>query len=134
LAARAGGVLRHAAGITELVAHLEGTAGGPVPDLPLDVRGTAFQCRVWTALRTIPPGKPISYGELARRVGRPAASRAVAQACGKNPLALLIPCHRVLGTDGRLRGYRWGVDRKARLLQGEARPRPLSNAGGLGAS
>lgn len=85
-------------------------------DLPLDVRGTAFQQRVWRVLRAIPVGSTLSYSEVARRMGRPAAVRAVAQACGANALAVAIPCHRVLRTDGTLSGYRWGVDRKRQLL------------------
>jgi AraC family transcriptional regulator of adaptative response/methylated-DNA-[protein]-cysteine methyltransferase len=91
-------------------------------DLPLDVRGTAFQQRVWQALRRIPSGRTISYGELARRIGAPTATRAVAQACGANPLAVVIPCHRVVRNDGSISGYRWGVERKRILLEREARP------------
>jgi AraC family transcriptional regulator, regulatory protein of adaptative response / methylated-DNA-[protein]-cysteine methyltransferase len=91
-------------------------------DLPLDVRGTAFQQRVWQALRRIPSGRTISYGELARRIGAPTATRAVAQACGANPLAVVIPCHRVVRNDGSISGYRWGVERKRALLEREARP------------
>jgi len=88
-------------------------------DLPLDVRGTAFQQRVWTALTRIEPGETVTYGELARRIGSPTAVRAVAQACGANPLAVAVPCHRVIGADGSLTGYRWGVTRKQRLLARE---------------
>lgn len=88
-------------------------------DLPLDVQGTAFQARVWQALRRIPVGDTVAYGELARRLGVPSATRAVAAACGRNRIAVLIPCHRVIGRDGRLTGYRWGVARKERLLAGE---------------
>jgi len=88
-------------------------------DLPLDLRGTAFQQRVWEALRRIPAGETISYAELAKRIGLPSATRAVAQACGANPLAVAIPCHRVVRTDGSLSGYRWGVDRKRALLARE---------------
>jgi AraC family transcriptional regulator of adaptative response/methylated-DNA-[protein]-cysteine methyltransferase len=88
-------------------------------DLPLDLRGTAFQRRVWQALRKIPPGKTISYSELAKRIGLPTATRAVAQACGANPLAVAIPCHRVVRTDGSLSGYRWGIERKRELLARE---------------
>ena len=90
-------------------------------DLPLDIRGTAFQRRVWNALRAIPPGKTASYGEVARRIGRPAAARAVAQACASNDLAVAIPCHRVVRGDGTLGGYRGGVDRKRALLEREAK-------------
>ena len=89
-------------------------------DLPLDVRGTAFQERVWQALRRIPAGKTVSYAELARRVGAPRAVRAVAGACAANLLAVAIPCHRVVRSDGGLSGYRWGVERKRALLEREA--------------
>jgi len=88
-------------------------------DLPLDIRGTAFQQRVWAALRDIPPGSTLSYAELARRIGMPAATRAVARACAGNRLAVAIPCHRVVRQDGGLAGYRWGVDRKRSLLARE---------------
>jgi AraC family transcriptional regulator of adaptative response/methylated-DNA-[protein]-cysteine methyltransferase len=88
-------------------------------DLPLDVQGTAFQARVWQALRRIPVGTTVAYGELARRLGVPVATRAVAAACGRNRIAVLIPCHRVIGRDGQLTGYRWGLARKERLLAGE---------------
>lgn len=88
-------------------------------DLPLDVRGTAFQQRVWQALREIPPGHTVSYAEIAERIGAPAAVRAVAGACAANRLAVAIPCHRVLRQDGSLSGYRWGVDRKQALLDRE---------------
>ena len=88
--------------------------------LPLDIRGTAFQQRVWQALRKIPAGTTASYTEIARRIGRPKAARAVAQACGTNPLAVAIPCHRVVRTSGDLAGYRWGVERKQELLRREA--------------
>lgn len=91
-------------------------------DLPLDVRGTAFQRRVWQALREIPVGERVSYSELARRLGSPRATRAVAGACAANPVALAIPCHRVVRNDGDLAGYRWGVGRKRELLRREARP------------
>ena len=92
-------------------------------DLPLDVRGTAFQHRVWQALRDIPAGSTATYTEIADRIGAPNAARAVAQACGANPLAVAIPCHRVVRTDGSLSGYRWGVDRKRRLLEKEGATR-----------
>lgn len=85
------------------------------PELP----GTAFQRLVWAALREIPRGERISYRELAQRVGRPRAVRAVASAVAANPVLLLVPCHRVIGADGRLRGYAGGVDRKRRLLEME---------------
>lgn len=89
-------------------------------DLPLDVRGTAFQQRVWQALREIPAGRTVSYSGIARRIGTPEAVRAVARACGANALAVAIPCHRVVRTDGALSGYRWGVERKRALLAREA--------------
>jgi AraC family transcriptional regulator of adaptative response/methylated-DNA-[protein]-cysteine methyltransferase len=89
-------------------------------NLPLDVRGTAFQRRVWQALRDIPPGNTASYAEIARRIGLPRSVRAVAQACAANALAVAIPCHRVVRTDGALSGYRWGVERKRALLDKEA--------------
>ena len=88
--------------------------------LPLDVRGTAFQQRVWRALSEIPPGARASYAEIARRIGAPRAVRAVAKACAANPLAVAIPCHRVVRRDGALSGYRWGVERKRALLAREA--------------
>lgn len=88
-------------------------------DLPLDVRGTAFQQRVWEALRLIPAGRRVTYEELAVQVGRPAATRAVAQACAANPVAFVIPCHRVVRKDGSAGGYRWGVERKRKLLERE---------------
>jgi AraC family transcriptional regulator, regulatory protein of adaptative response / methylated-DNA-[protein]-cysteine methyltransferase len=88
-------------------------------NLPLDIRGTAFQVRVWEALRRIPAGKTASYTEVARRLGRPRAARAVAAACAANPVAIAIPCHRVVRTDQSLCGYRWGVERKAELLRRE---------------
>jgi AraC family transcriptional regulator of adaptative response/methylated-DNA-[protein]-cysteine methyltransferase len=89
-------------------------------DLPLDLRGTAFQRRVWQALLDIPAGKTASYAEVAERIGSPKAVRAVAQACAANAVALAVPCHRVIGNDGRLSGYRWGVERKQALLEREA--------------
>ena len=87
--------------------------------LPLDVQGTAFQRRVWRALQAIPPGRTASYGEIAAQLGQPSAARAVARACATNGVALAIPCHRVVGADGRLAGYRWGVERKRALLAAE---------------
>lgn len=88
-------------------------------DLPLDVRGTAFQQRVWQALREIPFGKTVTYTEIAKRIGAPKSVRAVANACGANKIAVAIPCHRVVRTDGNLSGYRWGVERKRALLTKE---------------
>ena len=89
-------------------------------DLPLDVQGTAFQRRVWQALRKIPVGRTVSYSDIARRIGAPKSVRAVAQAVAANKLAVAIPCHRVVHKDGTLSGYRWGVDRKQALLEREA--------------
>ncbi|WP_445401290.1 bifunctional DNA-binding transcriptional regulator/O6-methylguanine-DNA methyltransferase Ada [Zobellella sp. An-6] len=89
-------------------------------DLPLDIRGTVFQQKVWQALRQIPAGETISYTELARRIGQPRAVRAVAGACAANALAVAIPCHRVVRSDGGLSGYRWGIARKRQLLAREA--------------
>ena len=105
----------------QLVAKVVGFVEAPVQglDLPLDIRGTAFQKRVWNAIRDIPAGATASYAELARRIGRPSASRAVAQACASNTLAVAIPCHRVVRRDGGLSGYRWGVERKEALLTRE---------------
>lgn len=90
-------------------------------DLPLDVRGTAFQQRVWQALRRVPAGKTVSYADIARKIGRPEAVRAVAGACAANTIAVAIPCHRVVRTDGEVSGYRWGVARKKKLLAREAK-------------
>ena len=90
-------------------------------DLPLDVRATAFQKKVWDALREIPAGETRSYSEVARAIGDPKAVRAVATACASNPVALAVPCHRVVRSDGELAGYRWGIDRKKKLLQQEQR-------------
>jgi AraC family transcriptional regulator, regulatory protein of adaptative response / methylated-DNA-[protein]-cysteine methyltransferase len=90
-------------------------------DLPLDVQGTAFQRRVWQSLQEIPPGSTASYTEIAERIGAPRSVRAVAQACAANPLAVAIPCHRVVRNDGGLSGYRWGIERKRALQEREAR-------------
>ncbi|MBR0650585.1 methylated-DNA--[protein]-cysteine S-methyltransferase [Roseomonas terrae] len=88
--------------------------------LPLDLRGTPFQRRVWAALRDIPPGRTETYGALAARIGHPGAARAVARACAANPVALLVPCHRVVPADGGTGGWRWGAERKRALLMREA--------------
>ncbi|MGC2111513.1 MAG: methylated-DNA--[protein]-cysteine S-methyltransferase, partial [Candidatus Korobacteraceae bacterium] len=88
-------------------------------DLPLDVRATAFQMKVWEKLRQIPRGETRSYGEVARDLGAPSAVRAVARACATNPVALAVPCHRVVRSDGELAGYRWGIERKRKLLERE---------------
>jgi AraC family transcriptional regulator of adaptative response/methylated-DNA-[protein]-cysteine methyltransferase len=89
--------------------------------VPLDVNGTAFQWCVWKALQEIPAGSSLSYGEVARAIGKPSAARAVARACATNPVAVVIPCHRVVREDGGLGGYRWGIDRKRELLTREAK-------------
>jgi AraC family transcriptional regulator, regulatory protein of adaptative response / methylated-DNA-[protein]-cysteine methyltransferase len=89
--------------------------------LPLDLRGTAFQRRVWRALCNVKSGETVSYGEIAKRIGSPAAVRAVAGACAANALAVAVPCHRVVRSDGALSGYRWGIERKRMLLEREAR-------------
>jgi AraC family transcriptional regulator of adaptative response/methylated-DNA-[protein]-cysteine methyltransferase len=90
-------------------------------ELPLDIRGSAFQKRVWSALSRIPAGKTVSYAELATSIGAPTAVRAVAAACAANPLAVAIPCHRVVRSDGALAGYRWGLERKRMLLARESK-------------
>jgi len=109
------------AGFERTVAQVIGLVEAPRIglDLPLDVRGTAFQQRVWAALRAIPAGETVSYTELAQRIGSPAAVRAVAGACAANPVAVAIPCHRVVRNDGGLSGYRWGIERKAALIARE---------------
>lgn len=107
--------------IAQVVGFVEQPAIGL--DLPLDIRGTAFQQRVWQALRKIPSGSQVSYAEIARRIGHPGAVRAVAQACGANAIAVAIPCHRVIRMDGALSGYRWGIERKRALLERERNDR-----------
>lgn len=104
--------------VRAVVARIERPAQSADP-LPLDIRGTAFQQRVWQALRAIPPGETASYAEIAARIGRPSAARAVARACATNPAAIVVPCHRVVGKSGELTGYRWGLDRKRQLLERE---------------
>ena len=94
-------------------------------EVPLDMRGTPFQRDVWRALRAIPVGSTTTYGELAARLGRPESARAVGAACGANPLAIIVPCHRVVARDGSLTGYRWGVERKQALLEREGGRRVL---------
>ncbi len=110
------------AGFESLVAKVVGLVEAPRVgiELPLDIRGTAFQQRVWQALRAIPAGTTATYIEIARAIGAPEAVRAVAGACAANPIAIAIPCHRVVRTDGDLAGYRWGVERKRALLEREA--------------
>ncbi len=104
--------------VAEVVGFIEAPAQGL--GLPLDIRGTAFQYRVWRALREIPSGRQVSYGEIARRIGAPKAARAVARACAANPMAVAIPCHRVGRADGHRSGYRWGIERKEALLRRES--------------
>jgi len=107
-----------AAALAQIVALLENPA--QVCHLPLDTAGSAFEQRVWQALREIAPGQTASYSEIAVRIGNPRAVRAVAAACARNRLALLVPCHRVVRRDGKLAGYRWGMERKRMLLAQEA--------------
>jgi len=103
--------------VRTLVEHLRG--GSPHADLPLDIRATAFQWQVWRQLQAIPFGETRTYREVAAAIGKPSAIRAVARACATNPVALLIPCHRVIRTDGSMGGYRWGIPRKEKLLAQE---------------
>jgi AraC family transcriptional regulator of adaptative response/methylated-DNA-[protein]-cysteine methyltransferase len=103
--------------VAEAVTYIDMPKG--VFHLPLDIQGTAFQQKVWAALRDIPFGETATYAELAQRIGTPSATRAVASACGANPAAVAVPCHRVLRSDGGLGGYRWGIERKRRLLDRE---------------
>jgi AraC family transcriptional regulator of adaptative response/methylated-DNA-[protein]-cysteine methyltransferase len=103
--------------VEQLLSHLKGER--PHLDLPLDVQATAFQWSVWEKLREIPYGSTRSYGDVARAMGRPTATRAVARACATNPVALVIPCHRVVREDKSLGGYRWGIERKQALLERE---------------
>lgn len=105
--------------VSKVVAFVEQPSAGL--QLPLDIRGTAFQHRVWQKLSEIPCGQTQSYSQIARKLGKPKAIRAVAQACAANSLAVVIPCHRVVRTDGKLAGYRWGIKRKAALLERERR-------------
>ncbi|MEE9607005.1 MAG: methylated-DNA--[protein]-cysteine S-methyltransferase [Myxococcota bacterium] len=114
--------------VAALVRYLEG--GSQQLDVPLDVRGSQFQRRVWNAICAIPYGRTRSYGDIAEALGRPGAARAVARACAANPLAVAIPCHRVVGRRGELRGYRWGVDRKRALLAREAAVAKADRVGG----
>jgi AraC family transcriptional regulator of adaptative response/methylated-DNA-[protein]-cysteine methyltransferase len=104
-----------------LVARVIGFVEAPnqAPNLPLDIRGTAFQQRVWRALQGIPAGTTVSYAEIAKKIGSPKSVRAVASACAANSIAIAIPCHRVVRTDGSLSGYAWGIDRKRHLIDRE---------------
>ena len=105
--------------VETVVALVDGPTSPATADLPLDVRGTVFQRQVWSALRQIRAGETVTYSQLAAAIGRPTATRAVAAACGANPTAVVVPCHRVIGADGSLTGYRWGVARKRELLRRE---------------
>ena len=104
--------------IGEIIRRVEGHA--PSADLPLDVQATAFQRRVWQELQKIPRGTTRTYTQVARALGKPRSVRAVARACATNPVSIVVPCHRVIRTDGRLAGYRWGLQRKQKLLEREA--------------
>jgi len=106
------------AAVRAIVHHLKGE---PLADLPIDVKATAFQWKVWRALQRIPLGETRAYGEVAASIGKPTAARAVARACATNPVCLVVPCHRVVPSDGTTGGYRWGADRKKRLLAAERR-------------
>ncbi|MEQ1871158.1 MAG: methylated-DNA--[protein]-cysteine S-methyltransferase, partial [Vicinamibacterales bacterium] len=103
--------------LAQVIDHLAGSC--PRLDLPLDIRATAFQWQVWKALTAIPRGETRTYGEIAKLLGRPSASRAVARACASNRIAIAIPCHRVVPAGGGVGGYRWGIERKSRLLSNE---------------
>jgi AraC family transcriptional regulator of adaptative response/methylated-DNA-[protein]-cysteine methyltransferase len=103
--------------VKALIAVIDGSE--PHPGLPLDIRGTAFQWRVWQELMAIPAGETRTYKEIAERIGNPKAVRAVGRACATNPVALTIPCHRAIRADGSLSGYRWGLTRKQALLETE---------------
>ena len=110
-ALKCGRMIEWRANLTRL---MEG--GKTNPSLPLDIRATAFQRRVWEALQRIPRGETRSYSAIAKKIGMPKATRAVARACATNPVAVAIPCHRVVRQDGELGGYRWGIERKEQLL------------------
>jgi AraC family transcriptional regulator of adaptative response/methylated-DNA-[protein]-cysteine methyltransferase len=130
----AAALVRDDVALGDVVAHVVALASGaalPPPGLqplltsvPLDIGGTPFQQRVWDALGRIPRGSTITYGELATRIGAPKAVRAVGTACGANPVALVVPCHRVVRADGTLGGYAWGLERKVCLLRAEKLPTP----------
>ena len=114
-------LVRDDAAMAEVMGALVAIAEGrSAPAIPVDVKGTAFQARVWDALREIPAGTTRTYTQVAEGLGEPSAVRAVARACATNPVALAIPCHRVVRADGSLAGYRWGLEVKARLLESEA--------------
>ena len=106
--------------LSEILRRVEGDA--PSVELPLDVQATAFQRRVWQELQKIPRGATRTYTQVARALGKPRAVRAVARACATNPVSIVVPCHRVIRSDGNLAGYRWGLQRKQKLLEREAVP------------
>lgn len=116
-------LVESASELVEILAEVVAATTAPATslDLGLDTRGTPFQEEVWRALASIPPGQTTTYAELAQRIGRPNAIQAVGQACGANRIALAIPCHRVVRSDGSLAGYRWGIERKRALLEREGR-------------
>lgn len=114
-------IRKDARGLARWIRALRQSLWRASPDVPLDVRATRFQRRVWRVLRQIPPGQTLTYAQVARKCGMPRAARAVARACATNPVAVLVPCHRVVRSDGSLGGYRWGRGRKRALLQYEAR-------------
>jgi AraC family transcriptional regulator of adaptative response/methylated-DNA-[protein]-cysteine methyltransferase len=111
-------------GISDLVRRVVSCVDGQTidPDIPLDIRGTAFQAKVWETLRKIPRGETRTYAEIADKISKPSAVRAVANACASNPVAVLVPCHRIVRTDGSMGGYRWGMERKKQLLEMEQAP------------
>jgi len=113
--------------VKQILDHLNGKQ--PHLALPLDIRATAFQRQVWQALQSIPYGATRSYSDVAKSIGRPQAVRAVARACASNPVALVIPCHRVIREDKSMGGYRWGLDRKGALLEKEKRRKPDGQRG-----
>ncbi len=113
-------IRKDARGLARWIRALRQCLRSGCPKVPLDVNATKFQRRVWSVLRRIPPGQTLTYAQVARKCGRPRAARAVARVCATNPVALLVPCHRVVRSDGGLGGYRWGTSRKRLLLQYEA--------------
>lgn len=115
--------------VREILAYLEGTDVVPLDTLPLDIRATSFEYKVWRELQAIPYGSTRSYAEIARRISRPKSTRAVANACAKNPVPLIVPCHRVVRSDGSLGGYGFGVERKASLIQREEENSKKMNSG-----
>lgn len=109
--------------VRQVVANVESEPGGSARDIPLDLKATTFQWKVWRELQKIPRGETRSYSQIAAAIGSPRATRAVASACANNPVAVVIPCHRVLRRNGDLGGYRWGIERKRQLLEKESAPR-----------